>query len=151
MTLATVQAQIIFKTSSDTWGYSPGVFVISNHEQKIRDMIEHLYNAAPIHAAPILEARLHPWCGQWNEAATRRPVCQADGRNRRLPDCRTLAAQGFENRRGYYCARPRVPAWCADAEGFGAQTALIGQREVIPIGERPEGFAVRGIYCDRRR
>ena len=56
MTLAFVQSQIIFKTSSDTWGYSPGVFAISNHPQKIRDMIEHLYNAAPIHAVPILEA-----------------------------------------------------------------------------------------------
>lgn len=98
-----------------------------------------------------LAARLHPWCEQWSDAATRHPVCETQNRSAAVPQCSNLAAQGFTSSRGFYCSRPAVPAWCAEAQGLGLTLSTSKGDEIVLIGERQEGFAVRGIHCSGRK
>ena len=97
-----------------------------------------------------LAARLHPWCTQWNEAVTKKPVCATEGGGK-LPDCAELGQAGFENETGFYCARRALPDWCTEAGGLGIEVHYEGPGDILPVGERQEAFTVRGMYCSRRR
>lgn len=96
-----------------------------------------------------LAARLHPWCGQWNEAVTRRPVCSSKGeRKTHLAKCGDLARGSDESKFGYYCAVPNLPTWCRKANGLGIESESVGQKQTLPVAERQEAYAVRGISCE---
>jgi hypothetical protein len=94
-----------------------------------------------------LAARLHPWCRQWNEAITMKPVCRTGRARGALPRCGELAAAQFVSRRGFYCARSSIPAWCGEAEGLGVEASYPKKGDIIPVAERQSAFAVRGISC----
>ncbi|MEO7178943.1 MAG: hypothetical protein ABIW83_08865 [Allosphingosinicella sp.] len=97
-----------------------------------------------------LAARLHPWCGHWNEAVVGKPVCETEDRDPAIPQCGALAERGFVSRNGFYCARPAVPASCGKATGLGIEAEQSMSGEILPLAERQEGFAVRGIACGDR-
>jgi hypothetical protein len=92
-----------------------------------------------------LAARLHPWCDEWSDAITREPVCSADGSGG-LPQCDALAKQHFVSEHGLSCSKPNVPGWCVRTGGMGTP-----KESVLLMADRQEGFAVRGIFCDRRK
>jgi len=97
-----------------------------------------------------LQARLHGWCAQWNEAVTRKPVCRV-GKGGLLPSCENLAETGYESTRGFHCAEAAVPSWCAKAEGLGIEHSQVPGADFLPVADRQEGFPVRGVYCGERR
>ena len=106
-----------------------------------------------------IAARIHPWCGAWNDVATGRPVCTVDGRGS-APRCAELASANRLHERGLYCSVRTIPQWCEGVRGFGTRSAgadparptvgLDPTRPAVAIGDRDEIHAVSGIYCRRR-
>jgi hypothetical protein len=99
-----------------------------------------------------LAARRHPWCKEWSDTYTERPVCAEDGSGRNRPSCGALAAGGYQHERPLYCSRLEPPDWCAKAEGL--LDRVEAPPNAIVVGHRnyqeSNFYAVHGMVCRRR-
>jgi hypothetical protein len=94
-----------------------------------------------------LQARRHPWCSAWGDAATGITLCREDSRG--ASSCAALAKAHQSEPHQLYCQELRLPAWCTRASGIGRGPIPTTKSDdpIIPIGENDLSFAVRGIYC----
>ncbi len=100
-----------------------------------------------------LAARRHPWCGEWSDAWTERPVCrEVMRRGDSLPSCKVLAASGYVHDRPLQCSRFTAPNWCA-----APRDMLDRHRprpDEITFGEpgyrSSNILPVHGVVCERR-
>lgn len=99
-----------------------------------------------------LAARLHPWCQEWSDTYTERPVCsvtapRASGRN-----CATLAARRYQHPRPLYCSRWVNPSSCAEPASLLDRPAAPTPGTIIVNDGRSEisNLPVHGVLCRRK-
>lgn len=93
-------------------------------------------------------ARRHPWCQEWSDADTLRPVCsERTGPRRGAPSCAALAQRRYQHRGALYCSRWLAPSWCGSPRSFYDPRQDGG---VIARGAAsPDWIAVFGVFCER--
>jgi hypothetical protein len=97
-----------------------------------------------------IAARLHPWCGAWNDVRTHRRLCSTHpARGER--DCAQLTHQAHANSSGLYCSHWQLPSWCLRAESGAHGPPPPGPNGIVIGNAGIEEMEVLGIYCAEER